>query len=174
MVRFQPKRIPQRFSAFISSALGLATSLPLPLILLLTSSGLPGMAQQAGTIGSSTSTTVSRQLVTTESTTTTNNLSQSLIITASGVSASGGGGNLIQSNLQNYTLATPNGSVPILLRTTEINPSVSFAPLATGADLQLSITHELPGIKSVTVTGSTSDVQSTTNNFSVYTAPLSQ
>ncbi len=170
----QPERTLRPSCSALFAAFGLARLLRLPLILLLTSQGLPVLAQQAGTIGSSTSTTVSRQLVTTESTTTTNNLSQSLIITASGVSMSGGGGNLIQSSLQNYTLFTPNGSVPTLLRTTQINPLVTFAPASTGADLQLSITNELPGIKSVTVTGSKSDVQNTTNTFSVYTAPLSQ
>ena len=136
--------------------------------------GGPVFAQQAGTIGTNTSTTVSRQLVTTNSTTTTNNLSQSLILNASGINTTAPNANLVQTTLQNYQLSTPNGSVATQLRTTELNPAVSFTPANQGADLQLSITNELPGIKSVTTTTSTSDTQSTTNSFSVYTAPLSQ
>jgi hypothetical protein len=136
--------------------------------------GSPGIAQQAGTIGSSTATTVSRQLVTTDSTTTTNNLSQSLIINASGVNTTPPNTNLVQTSIQSYQLATPNGSVATQLRTTELNPAVSFIPASQGAEMQLSITNELPGIKSFTTSTTTSDTQSTTNSFSVYTAPLSQ
>ena len=106
--------------------------------------------------------------------TTTNNLSQSLILNASGINTTAPNANLVQTTLQNYQLSTPNGSVATQLRTTELNPAVSFTPANQGADLQLSITNELPGIKSVTTTTSTSDTQSTTNSFSVYTAPLSQ
>jgi hypothetical protein len=134
----------------------------------------PALAQQAGTIGSMTSTTVSKQIITTDTTTTTNNLSQSLIVNASGVSAVGPESNLIKTSLQNYTLETPNGSIQTLLRTTELNPTLSFIPTNPGADLQLSITNELPGIKVVSIQRSTSDTESTTNSFSVYTAPLSQ
>lgn len=134
----------------------------------------PAFAQQAGTIGTNTSTTVSRQLVTTNSTTTTNSLSQSLILNASGITTTAPNANLVQTSLQNYQLFTPNGSVATQLRTTELNPAVSFTPANQGADLQLSITNELPGIKQVTTATTTSDTQSTTNSFSVYTAPLSQ
>ena len=136
--------------------------------------GSAAFAQQAGTIGTNTSTTVSRQLVTTNSTTTTNNLSQSLIINASGVNATPANTNLVQTSVQNYQLYTPNGSVATQLRTTELNPAISFVPANQGADMQLSITNELPGIKSVTTSTTTSDTQSTTTTFSVYTAPLSQ
>jgi hypothetical protein len=135
---------------------------------------VPTLAQQAGTIGSMTSTTVSKQIITTDTTTTTNNLSQSLILNASGVSAVGPESNLVQTSLQNYTLETPNGSIQTQLRTTELNPTLSFIPTNPGADLQLSITNELPGIKVVSIQRSTSDTESTTNSFSVYTAPLSQ
>ncbi len=136
--------------------------------------GAPALAQQAGTIGSVTSTTVSKQIITTDTTTTTNNLSQSLILNASGVSAVGPESNLVKTSLQNYMLETPNGSIQTQLRTTELNPTLSFIPTNPGADLQLSITNELPGIKVVSIQRSTSDVESTTNSFSVYTAPLSQ
>jgi hypothetical protein len=135
---------------------------------------VPTLAQQAGTIGSMTSTTVSKQIITTDTTTTTNNLSQSLILNASGVSAVGPESNLVKTSLQNYTLETPNGSIQTQLRTTELNPTLSFIPTNPGADLQLSITNELPGIKVVSIQRSTSDTESTTNSFSVYTAPLSQ
>jgi hypothetical protein len=132
------------------------------------------LAQQAGTIGSMTSTTVSKQLITTDTTTTTNNLSQSLIVNASGVSAVGPESNLVKTSLQNYTLETPNGSIQTQLRTTELNPTLSFIPINTGSNLQLSITNELPGIKVVSIQRSTSETESTNNTFSVYTAPLSQ
>lgn len=135
---------------------------------------VPTLAQQAGTIGSMTSTTVSKQIITTDTTTTTNNLSQSLILNASGVSAVGPESNLVKTSLQNYTLETPNGSIQTQLRTTELNPTLSFIPTNPGEDLQLSITNELPGIKVVSIQRSTSDTESTTNSFSVYTAPLSQ
>jgi len=141
---------------------------------LLSTSGAPTLAQQAGTIGSVTSTTVSKQIITTDTTTTTNNLSQSLILNASGVSAVGPESNLVKTSLQSYSLETPNGSIQTLLRTTELNPTLSFIPTNPGADLQLSITNELPGIKVVSIQRSTSDTESTTNSFSVYTAPLSQ
>jgi hypothetical protein len=132
------------------------------------------LAQQAGTIGSMTSTTVSKQIITTDTTITTNNLSQSLIVNASGVSAVGPESNLIKTSLQNYTLETPNGSIQTQLRTTELNPTLSFIPANPGADLQLSVTNEMPGIKTVSIQRSTSDTESTNNSFSVYTAPLSQ
>lgn len=164
----QPNPPGQCFGPFLT---GLSVSW-LALIAVMISS--PGVAQQAGTIGTNTSTTVSRQLVTTNSTTTTNSLSQSLILNASGITTTAPNANLVQTSLQNYQLFTPNGSVATQLRTTELNPAVSFTPANQGADLQLSITNELPGIKSVTTSTTTSDTQSTTNAFSVYTAPLSQ
>lgn len=141
---------------------------------LLSAWSISALAQQAGTIGSMTSTTVSKQIITTDTSTTTNNLSQSLIITASGVSAVGPESNLIKTSLQNYMLETPNGSIQTQLRTTELNPTLSFIPTNPGADLQLTVTNELPGIKVVSIQRSTSDTESTTNSFSVYTAPLSQ
>jgi hypothetical protein len=144
------------------------------LFALFTTWSTSALGQQAGTIGSMTSTTVSKQIITTDTTTTTNNLSQSLIVNASGVSVAGPELNLIKTSLQSYTLETPNGSILTQLRTTELNPTLSFLPTNPGADMQLSITNELPGIKVVSMQRSTGQTESATNTFSVYTAPLSQ
>lgn len=130
------------------------------------------LAQEAGTIGTTTTTVVTRQLTESTTTTTTNNLSQSLLITASGVTATGGDGSLLSTSSDSYNLQTPSGSVPTTVVTTVINPSIRMIPTTPGGDIQLTITNELPGIKSVSITQTSSDTTSNSESFSVYTTPL--
>ena len=129
-------------------------------------------AQQAGTIGSTTVTSTTRQLVTMDTTTTVNNLSQSVVVSGSGMTATSASFPLLETTTQDYILSTPNGNLSTSLRSTALNPALNFQPISPGAEFQLSVTSEMPGIKSVSKSTSTSDTVSNSTSFSLFSNPM--